>query len=255
MSGKVYFVGSGPGDPDLLTVKALKLIRSCDLVIYDSLVTDEIIALIPDSVSKIAIRKKPRSVGLKLPDFVHLMIENAIAGKKVVRLKSGDPLIFGRTWEEIDLLDREGIEYEIVPGISSSLSSAAFSLTPLTDRRYSSSFAVVTGHEADGRENRRVRWKDLAKSVDTIIVLMGVATARSYCEKLMDAGIDGSRQITAVFNASRKNQRIVRTTLREVAENGLTDRYGDLCTVIINLRSDVDPAEERIYIEKIEATS
>lgn len=244
MKGKVYFVGAGPGDPGLLTLKSVELMKKADVVIYDSLVTDEILRLIPSTVRKIPVRKSPRAKGLSLKEMGSLMIAFASSGEVVVRLKSGDPLIFGRTWEEIEFLESEGIEYEIVPGITSALSSAAFAGTPLTDRRFSSSFAVVTGHEANNKTSESVNWRNLSKGVDTLVVLMGASTLKDYCQKLQEAGVDDSASVTIVANASRSNQKILRTSLGEVLR-GLSEDYGDLCTVIINLRKPVDiPLEQ-----------
>lgn len=235
MQGKVYFVGAGPGDPGLLTVKSLELMRNADTVIYDSLVTPEILRLIPSSVRRIAVRKSPRARGFDLKEMCSLMIAFAASGEIVVRLKSGDPMIFGRTWEEIDFLKSAGIGYEIVPGITSALSSAAFAEVPLTDRRFSSSFAIVTGHEATSKRYCSVDWDSLSRGVDTLVVLMGVSTIANYCGRLHDAGVEGDAAVTVVANASRADQKILRTTIGEIVK-GLPDEYGDLCTVIISMR-------------------
>lgn len=243
MKGRVYFVGAGPGDPELLTVKALELMKRADVVIYDSLVTKEIVQFIPESVRKIGIRKSPRAKGLSLQEMCSLMIAYTNSGETVVRLKSGDPLIFGRTWEEIEYLKNAGIEYEIVPGITSALSSAALAGVPLTDRRFSSSFAVVTGHEAKGKSTGSIDWNTLAKSVDTLVVLMGVSTVKEYSRKLLDAGVEPSAVVTVVSNASRIDQKIFRTTLEEVKE-GIPEEYGDLCTVIISMKNLATPLIE-----------
>lgn len=246
MKGKVYFVGAGPGDPGLLTLKSVELMKRADVVMYDSLVTNEILRMIPPNVRKVAVRRSPRAKGLNVKEMGSLMIAFAASGEVVVRLKSGDPLIFGRTWEEIEFLEREGIEYEIVPGITSALSSAAFAGIPLTDRRFSSSFAVVTGHEASDKANSSVNWGNLAKGVDTLVVLMGASTLGDYCRKLHDAGIDDSASVTIVANASRSDQKITRTSIGQVLQ-GLSEDYGDLCTVIINLRKAAEiPVEEAV---------
>lgn len=233
MAGKVYFVGAGPGDPGLLTIKSLELMRSADVIIYDSLVTTDILREIPDNVRKIAVRKTPRAHGLGLQEMCSLMIAFAKSGEKVIRLKSGDPLIFGRTWEEIEFLRSEGVTYEIVPGITSALSSAAFAEIPLTDRRFSSSFAIVTGHEANAKKSHSVNWEGLAKSVDTIVVLMGVSTISDYCSRLHDSGVEDEAAVTVIANASRQGQKILRSTIGEIRK-GIPDGYGDLCTVIIS---------------------
>ncbi len=245
MSGIVYFVGSGPGDPGYLTIKALKLLRSSDLVIYDSLVTREIIRKIPNSVHRVAVRMSPHSKGMKMKELTELMVRHALGGKIIVRLKSGDPLLFGRTWEEIEPLEEAGIKYEIVPGVSSAFASAALSKTPLTDRRFSSSVAIVTGHEANNKLSTSVNWGLLAHSVDTLIILMGASTIADYSEKLIEAGVDGSATVTLIFNASREDQKMIRTTLARVS-GGLAMNFGDLCTVIINLRSESTNDHEKV---------
>lgn len=235
MRGKVYFVGAGPGDPGLLTVRSVDLIKKADVVIYDSLVTDEILHLIPSNVRKIAVRKSPRARGLDLKGICSLVIAFASSGETVVRLKSGDPLIFGRTWEEIEFLKHEDIAYEIIPGITSALSSAAFAEVPLTDRRFSSSFAVVTGHEAENKARDSVDWNSLAGCADTLVVLMGASTLMDYCRRLHDAGVDDSAAVTIVANASRVNQKILKSTIGDIVE-ACPEDYGDLCTVIINVK-------------------
>lgn len=232
--GRVYFVGAGPGDPDLLTVKAVKLLKSADVVIYDSLVTQGILDLIPLTLTRIPIRKNPREQGMNIREIVDLMVEHAQRGELVVRLKSGDPTVFGRLWEEASLLEEKGVPYDIVPGISSALYAAAVSRTPLTDRRFSSSFAIVTGHESSEKSTRRVVWEKLAGAVDTLVVLMGASTIREYTGRLLAAGANPNCVVRAVFNASRDNQKIIETTLEE-ASKGLPKEYGDLCVVIISL--------------------
>jgi uroporphyrin-III C-methyltransferase len=242
--GKVFLVGSGPGDPDLLTVKALKLLNSADVVIYDSLVTQAILNLIPERAIRIPIRGTPRAHGLKMQEVADLMIKHAQRGDLVVRLKSGDPLIFGRLWEETAFLDEKNVPYDIVPGISSALYSATVSRTPLTDRRFSSSFAVVTGHEATENSTHRVNWEKLAGAVDTLVVLMGATTIKSYAGKLIEAGANPEATTRIVFNASRDNQKVIETTLEE-ASNGISTKYGDLCVVIISLTSGLENMETK----------
>lgn len=234
MAGKVYFVGSGPGDPDLLTVRALDLIRNCDAVVYDALVTAPIIEKIPAGSLRVPVRETPSEKGMNITSIGTTLVDLAMAGMSVIRLKSGDPLIFGRLWEETDYLDAAGIQYEIVPGISSAFSSAAFAGIPITDRRFSSSVAIVTGHEAKDKKSPAVDWKGLAKTVDTIIVLMGSSSMAEYSKKLIDAGVDGSTALTIVCNASRENQRVIGTTLAETAEGKVVE-HDNLCTVIISI--------------------
>lgn len=231
--GMVYFVGAGPGDPDLLTLKALELIRECDVVIYDNLVSEDIIDLIPDSAEKIAVRSKPREKGLGVTEIGRIAARRAQGGKMVVRLKSGDPMVFSRIGEEIDVLEESGIDYDIIPGISSAFFSAAASRTMLTDRRYSSSFAVVTGHEAKGKAHSSVDWTQLAHGVDVLVVLMGASNFTNYCRQLKRAGLDGGCSVKLVGNASRCNQAVTSISLDEAC-SGNVESPSDLCTVIIS---------------------
>lgn len=232
--GKVYFVGSGPGDPDLLTIRAMNLLKKSDVIVYDALVTGSVIDLIPEVTVKIPVRQRPRDRGMSIDEIGAVLVSYALRGNSVVRLKSGDPLIFGRLWEEIAFLVSAGIEYEIVPGISSALASAALAKIPLTDRRFSSSFAVVTGHEAKDKVRGRVDWRKLSAAVDTLIVLMGATNASDYTREMIRAGIDGSIPLTAVCNVSRPDQRIVETTLSDVAE-GRNPSLGNLCVIMISI--------------------
>lgn len=234
MTGRVYFVGAGPGDPDLLTVRAANLLCSSDAVLYDALVTPEILERIPAGVRRIAVRRSPREKGVKISDIGGLLVKLASGGKTVVRLKSGDPLIFGRLWEEASFLDATGIPYEIVPGITSALSAAAFARIPLTDRRYSSTLAIVTGHESKDKTKMAVNWEKLASTVDTLVVLMGATNISAYSARLLGGGADESAKFTIVCDGSRGNEKIVFTTLGE-ASRGRCNDFGDLCTVIINL--------------------
>lgn len=245
----VYFVGAGPGDPGLLTVKALKLLQSADVVIYDGLVTSDILDLINVTAKKIPMRRDPREKGLSIEEVSRVMIYYASQGKDVVRLKCGDPLIFGRTGEEIDQLNISGIDWEIVPGISSALSSAALSETVLTDRRNSSSLAIVTGHESKDKKASAVKWDKLVDAVDTIIVLMGSSNVSEYCKKLVSAGMDQRSTVTMVCNTSRTDQKITRITLGQ-ASNPQRSAPGDLCTIIISKYARDERGEAKVEEEK-----
>ncbi len=236
MYGKVYFVGAGPGDPELLTIKAMKILKSCDVVIHDSLVSQELLSMMPEGTEIVPIRETPRQKGMNINEIGSLLVKYAKAGKNVVRLKSGDPLIFSRIGEEIQFLDNEGIEYSIIPGISSAIYSAAASKTVITDRRFSSSFAVVTGHESKEKDFSSVRWETLSKAADTIIVLMGSSNMADYCKRLRDTGLDKRTPLVIVSNGSRKDEKIIKTTL-ENAINSEPGEYGELSTVIINVAS------------------
>src|ERR1700691_545676 len=159
MNGKVYLVGAGPGDPDLLTVKALRLLRSADVVLYDDLVAPEILKLIPPSADVRNVGKRSGRKAIRQEEINFLMLTLAASGLQVVRLKSGDPLIFGRAGEEIEALRRANIEYEIVPGVTSALGAAAAAGIPLTHRRAASTVVIAAGQRAD--EDSASDWKEL----------------------------------------------------------------------------------------------
>ncbi|HYV99853.1 MAG TPA: uroporphyrinogen-III C-methyltransferase, partial [Candidatus Acidoferrum sp.] len=183
--GKIYFVGAGPGDPKLLTIRAFELLHTADVVIYDRLVSQEILNLIPKSVEKIYVGKLPQCKGgICQTEINTLLIEHARSGKLVVRLKGGDPFIFSRGGEEAEELMKEKLRFEIVPGVSSALAGPASAGIPLTHRGYSSSVAIVTGHEDPSKICSKVDWAKLASAVDTIVILMGVGRLKQIAEEL-----------------------------------------------------------------------
>ena len=160
MTGKVYLVGAGPGDPELLTLKALKLLKSADVVLHDDLISAEILAFIPSSTEVQNVGKRFGQKRISQTEIHALMVQNALLGLQVVRLKSGDPLIFGRAGEEMEALRKAGIEFEIVPGVTSAFGAAANAQIPLTHRQVSSAVVLVTGHHAGSRRIRRLAGED-----------------------------------------------------------------------------------------------
>jgi uroporphyrin-III C-methyltransferase len=218
MKGKVYIVGAGPGDAGLFTLKALDLIRSADIVLYDRLVSDDILKMIPSNIEKIYVG---RNVG---DDYSHqdetnrLMVDHAKDGKKVVRLKGGDPFIFGRGGEEAEFLRENGIEFEIVPGISSATASPAYAGIPLTHRLLSSSVAIVTGHEDAKKEELTVRWKELANAVDTIVVLMGMGRLKQIADDLVSAGMSKDTDVAIIESGTTKEQKVLLGNLSNIVD-------------------------------------
>jgi uroporphyrin-III C-methyltransferase/precorrin-2 dehydrogenase/sirohydrochlorin ferrochelatase len=214
--GKVYIVGAGPGDPDLLTVRALGLLRSADAVIYDYLVPAEILLLAPARAARICFARRGRTSGhgavLKQNAIHEAMVRLAREGKSVVRLKSGDPLVFGRGGEEAEHLSREGIPFEIVPGITAAMGCAAAAAIPLTHRERSSSVTFVAGHETDEKGKSAVDWSLLPKD-GTLAVYMGVGRVADIAEELTGAGFSPDTPFAIVENGNRPEQRILRGTL------------------------------------------
>jgi uroporphyrin-III C-methyltransferase len=214
--GKVFICGAGPGDPKLITIRAMEVLNNCDVVLYDRLVCKEIIDQIPVKSEKIYVG---RSVGDSTThqDITNdLMVEHAKNGKRVVRLKGGDPFIFGRGAEEAEYLFKHNIQFEIIPGITSAIGSAAYAGIPLTHRRFASSIAIVTGHEDPKKRESTVKWDTLAKTVNTIVILMGVERLEYISHKLIKAGMSKESDVAIIENGTTKKQRIVKGNLSNI---------------------------------------
>lgn len=215
--GKVYLVGAGPGDPELLTLKAVKILKEADVVLYDRLVNEEILSFTKGDCIKVYVGKEEGRHTLPQEEINRLLLRYARLYDRVVRLKGGDPFIFGRGGEEALFLARHGIPFEVVPGVSSFHSVPACAGIPLTLRGVSSSFAVVTGHEANGKR-KAVDWRSF-KDVDTLVVLMGVRNRGKIAKELIDAGRDPEEPVAFVERGTTEDQRVVLSTLKEVAED------------------------------------
>jgi uroporphyrin-III C-methyltransferase len=216
--GKVYLVGAGPGDPKLLTVKAVELIKSADVLIYDRLgVSEEVLAMAPAKAEKIFVGKRTGLHEIPQDQITNLIVQKAKEGGKVVRLKGGDPFIFGRGGEEAEALVVEGIEFEIVPGISSSVSAPMYAGIPLTHRDYAASVAIITGHRA-GDAEKPVDWVKIANAVDTLVILMGVESLEGIVGKLLKGGISPNKPIAMVESGTLPQQRTLIATLGTIIE-------------------------------------
>ena len=215
MRGKVYLVGAGPADPELITRKGAALLRKAGCVIYDRLVNPELLALTGSRCEKIYAGKSADEKGHGQRRINRLMTEKAGKHSVVVRLKGGDPALFGRMSEEIEALEKAGVPYEVVPGVSSVWAAAAALGIPLTDRGLSSSVAFVTGHRAAGRYPA-VRWKELSRGADTLVILMGRATLSEIVRRLKKAGRPASTPVALVRWASDPRQELLVSTIGEV---------------------------------------
>ncbi len=214
MTGKVYLVGAGPGDAELLTLKALRLLRTAEAVLYDDLVAPEILALIRASAQLHNVGKRAGTKKISQHEINFLMICLAESGLNVVRLKSGDPLIFGRAGEEIEALRQAGIPYEIIPGVTSAFGAAAGAEIPLTHRRASSALVFLTAHQADGSDP--VDWSKLAASGATLVVYMPGKNYGEVAARLIAAGLTGETPCAIVSRATTNQQQAHRTTLSEL---------------------------------------
>ena len=214
MRGKVYLVGAGPGDPDLLTVKALRLLQTADAVLHDDLVAAEILQLVSPRAQVHSVGKRCGKKLIKQEEINFLMIALADSGLRVVRLKSGDPMIFGRAGEEIEALRRAEIEYEIVPGITSALGAAASAEIPLTHRRSSSAVVFITAHQASG--SAAANWTKLAGSGATLVIYMPGKNYGEIAERLKGAGLDAKAPCAIISRATSPWQRTHRTTVEDL---------------------------------------
>jgi uroporphyrin-III C-methyltransferase len=214
-SGKVYLVGAGPGDPDLITVKGFKLLKECDVIIYDALVNEELLQYTSEYAVKIFIGESRHESRLTQDEVNGLMIQYALQNKIVVRLKGGDPFIFGRGGEEAIALNNAGIEWEVIPGISSGIAVPAYAGIPLTHRGVSSSVAFITGHECGSKE-KPIDLKTIASTVDTLVIFMGIRKLPGIVKELLDAGLPESTAIAIIENGTRKEQKIITGTLYDI---------------------------------------
>lgn len=214
--GKVFLIGGGPGKIDLITVRGERLLKLADVVLYDRLISEELLTLIPESATRECVGAMHGSdPGDKQENIDELMLKYVNQGLNVARLKIGDPFLFGRGGEEVSFLEKEGIEYEIVPGISSALGVPTHSGIPLTHRDHASSIIVISGHRKANSEND---WKSIVKLGSTIVVLMGVGTLRSITTALQENGMDGDMPVGIIENGTLKNERIILGTVSDIAD-------------------------------------
>jgi uroporphyrin-III C-methyltransferase len=217
MNGKVYLVGAGPGDPELLTVKALRLLRSADVVLHDELVAPEILKLIPATTEVQNVGKRCGSKVIRQEEINFLMVTLAASGRHVVRLKSGDPLIFGRAGEEIEALRRSNIEHEIVPGVTSALGAAAAAGIPLTHRRGSSTLVLTAGHRAAGESTED--WARLAATESTLVIYMPGSNYGEISGRLTASGFAQETPCAIISRATTPEQQMHRTTVSHLPQS------------------------------------
>jgi uroporphyrin-III C-methyltransferase len=215
--GRVFICGAGPGDPKLITLRAMELLKTCDVILYDRLVGKEIVDQMSEGAEKVYVGRTVGDPTTHQDSTNELMARYAKKGKRVLRLKGGDPFIFGRGAEEAEYLIERGIAFEIVPGITSAIASPAYAGIPLTHRRHSSSVAIVTGHEGAEKDELAVRWDRLAGAVDTIVVMMGIGQLDQISRDLVKAGMKKGTRVAIVASGTTDKQRIVRGTLATIA--------------------------------------
>lgn len=217
MKPLVYLIGAGPGDPELLTLKGAKCLRTSDVVLYDGLSNTEILRLAP-SAEHICVGKHGHSRIWKQEEIIQEMLRHAGQGKTVARLKGGDPAVFARTAEEVDALNEAGIAFEIIPGITAALAAGSYAGIPITHRKLASAVALVTGHEEPGKPESALDWDALARFPGTLVIYMGVTTARTWTDALISAGKDPATPTALVRRCSLPDQTTIHCQLDEVAD-------------------------------------
>lgn len=216
MTGKVYLVGSGPGDPELLTIKAKRLIESAEVILYDQLPGEAILKMMPESAEKIDVGKYAGNHKLSQWQINELLVKRAKEGKIVVRLKGGDPYLFGRGGEEAQTLAQEGIEVEIVPGITSAIAVPAYAGIPITHRDYASMVTFITGHEDPEKEDTALDWELLARFKGTLVILMGVSMLPRNVKELVKHGKSIDTPVAVIERGTRPDQRVTIGTLADI---------------------------------------
>ncbi|MBM7646815.1 uroporphyrin-III C-methyltransferase [Scopulibacillus daqui] len=217
MAGKVYLVGAGPGDPDLITVKGMKCIREADAILYDHLINNELLDYADEKTDLIYCGKLPNYHTMKQETINHWLVKLAKAGKRVTRLKGGDPFVFGRGGEEAAALAKNGIEFEVVPGITSGIAASAYAGIPVTHRDCSSSVAFVTGHRK-AEEDEDHYWQCLAKGIDTLAIYMGMSQLPDIAQKLIAYGRPKSTPAALIHWGTTKEQKTVTGTLGNIVD-------------------------------------
>lgn len=241
--GFVSLVGSGPGDAELMTVKALRLLQEADVVIYDRLVSSQILDLIPAGVSRISVGKSPGNHCVVQDEINKIIVNSALSGRRVVRLKGGDPYIFGRGGEEALVLKQHGIAFEIVPGITAASGCSTYSGIPLTHRGLSHGVRFITGHFHNDEE-LNIDWDKIADPDCTLVIYMGLAKLQTISDELIIAGLPPTTPAAAIHGCTRMSQHKIVSTLSDlpalVREAELQSPVMIIIGKVVSLSDDLD---------------
>ena len=249
--GEVYLVGAGPGDPELLTIRALRLLQSADVVVYDALVSNEVMALVNQNSERIYVGKTRANHTLPQDEINTLLIKLALQGRKVVRLKGGDPFIFGRGGEEIETLAAWGVPFQVVPGISAANGVSSYAGIPLTHRDYAQSVLYTTGHLKDGTVN--LDWTALARPHQTVVIYMGLGGLAEICRNMIAHGQSPDLPAAVIQQGTSQNQKVVVGTLATLSDLVLAAKLKSPCLIIVG--KVVKLREKLAWFEPAEAES
>ncbi|MDO3410198.1 uroporphyrinogen-III C-methyltransferase [Saccharibacillus sp. CPCC 101409] len=242
--GKVYLVGAGPGDAKLITIKGLECIKKADVVVYDRLASPRLLRQMKPGARKIYVGKRTERHTMKQEDINKLLVELALEGHIVVRLKGGDPTVFGRVGEEAEELRRNGIEYEIVPGITSSIAVPAYAGIPVTHRNLASSFSVITGHENPEKLDKMIKWDKVTNATGTLVFMMGVAQIGHITAQLLKHGRPASTPVALIRWGTRAEQETLTGTLADIAETVAARDFKPPAVIVVG---DVVGQRERLH--------
>lgn len=215
--GKVYIVGAGPGDEELITLKGLRCIKEADVILYDRLINQDLLDYAKPTAKLIFCGKLPNRHAMIQEHINHSLVQYAEQGLTVTRLKGGDPFVFGRGAEEAEVLANHGIPFEIVPGVTSGIAAAAYAGIPVTHRDLGSSFAIVTGHMREGKDDS-IKWESLAKGIDTLAIYMGVGNLPYICQQLLTNGRAATTPVALVHMGTYAEQQTVVGTLETIVD-------------------------------------
>ncbi|MFS0781178.1 uroporphyrinogen-III C-methyltransferase [Bacillus sp. 1P06AnD] len=232
MAGKVYLVGAGPGDPDLLTIKGMRCLEQCDVILYDRLVNPALLTFARKDAQLIYCGKLPQYHTMKQETINSFLVKYAKKGLAVVRLKGGDPFVFGRGGEEAEACFENGVPFEIVPGITAGIAAPAYAGIPVTHRELSKSFAFITGHQAGGEEAKH-QWNHLANGVDTLCIYMGVSHLPDIVRHLIDNGKPKQTPIALVHWGTCDEQQTVSGTLADIVAKVKASKIANPSMIII----------------------
>jgi len=247
MPGKVYLVGAGPGDAGLITVKGRDCLKKAEVVVYDRLIDDRLLDVVPATAERIYVGKSAKVHAKEQNEINRILVEKAKEGKWVVRLKGGDPFVLGRGGEEAEALQKSGIPFEVVPGVSSSIAAPAYAGIPVTHRGISSSFAVITGHEDPSKEISSINWEHLVTGVDTLVFLMGMGNLSKIVQKLIEHRRSPQTPIALIRQGTTPAQQVVTGTLSNIVETA--ENSGMKPPVVIVVGDVVALREKLVWFE------